>query len=232
MSSEVLRPYDRVVPQLAQAVRASKATRIIDLCSGSGGPVVDVQRQLRKEGCHVPMTLTDLFPDQAAWDYVRREAGEGIDYVLEPVDATAVPEHLTGFRTLFTAFHHFRPAEAAKILIGAMERREGIGIFEQTERAPVPMFVTLAYIPLTLLAMPFVRPFSWSRLAWTYLPPVAPLYAWWEGFASCWRSYTLNELKSLLDSLPANDYVWKLGRVRGVPAGVTYLVGYPPDDQR
>ncbi|MEX2598868.1 MAG: hypothetical protein WD533_04345 [Dehalococcoidia bacterium] len=227
-ATEVISPYDRMAGRLAHAVRASGATNIIDLCSGSGGPAVRLRRQLDQAGCHVPITLTDLYPDPETWGDIRQRAGEGVRYVETPTDATAVPEHLTGFRTLFTAFHHFRPEQARQILVDAVTRRQGIAVFEQTERRLAPMLGTLTYIPLTLLAMPFVRPFRLSRLVWTYFPPVTPIYAWWEGFASCWRSYTLAEMEAMLGSLPPNDYVWEMARQPSIPAGVTYLIGYPP----
>ncbi|MEZ4557181.1 MAG: hypothetical protein R2854_12160 [Caldilineaceae bacterium] len=35
----------------------------------------------------------------------------------------SVPPELTGFRTLFTAFHHFTPADAMLILHDAVARR-------------------------------------------------------------------------------------------------------------
>ena len=48
--------------------------------------------------------------------------------------ALAVPERLTGLRTVFTAFHHFRPADARAILESAVRDRQGIAIFEATFR--------------------------------------------------------------------------------------------------
>src|SRR2546422_6427005 len=48
----------------------------------------------------------------------------------EPVDATQVPGDLHGFRTIFTAFHHFRPAQARAVVADAVAKGEGIGVFE------------------------------------------------------------------------------------------------------
>jgi methylase of polypeptide subunit release factors len=39
---------------------------IVDLCSGSGGPLINIQRDLKKyERFDVRVTLTDLFPPTA-----------------------------------------------------------------------------------------------------------------------------------------------------------------------
>ena len=221
------KPYARVVPRLAEAVEASGATSIIDLCSGGGGPIPHVRRGLVEAGCDVPITMSDIYPNQAAFAYVKREAGGGVDFVAEPVDATHVPEHLSGFRTLFTAFHHFPPRYAAGILQDAVEKRRGIGIFEITERGPASLVLPFVNIPLVLLIAPFTRPFHWSRLSWTYLPPVAPLFVWWDGFVSCLRSYTVDELRAMVEGLPPNDYIWQIGREPTPPTPITYLIGYP-----
>ena len=50
------------------------------------------------------------------------------------MSATAVPARLSGFRTMFTSFHHFKPEQAQAILADAVRNRCGIGIFEFTYR--------------------------------------------------------------------------------------------------
>jgi len=225
---ELAKPYQKVVPRLVEALRASGAKSIVDLCSGSGGPITQVRKGLAEAGCDVPITMTDIYPNHAGLEYTSRRAGTGVTYRAESIDATAVPTDLPGFRTLFTSFHHFAPVDAVRVLRGAVEQRVGIGIFEITERKLGPLLMIFTNIPLTLLAAPFVRPFRWSRLLWTYLPPVTPLLVWWDGVVSCLRSYSLAEMRSMVDALPPNDFVWDIGREPGPgPAGVTYLIGYP-----
>ena len=204
------RSYDAVAPLLRDAITRAGATRVVDLCSGAGGP----WRTLRPE-IPVPVVLTDKFPNRA---------------ITAPVDATAVPADLQGFRTVFTAFHHFRPAEARAILADAVRQGQGIGVFEISRRAPLEM----AVIALTWLAVlafvPFIRPVRWSRLVWTYLPPVLPLVGLFDGIVSCLRTYTPAELRELLHGLDTlNMYDWQIGetRSRWSPLVVTYLVGVP-----
>ena len=86
------------------------SNRIVDLCSGSGGPVTIVEEELRKSGISPHITMTDLFPNPSAF------LGAGtIEYWPDPVDARAVPAQLTGTRTMFASFHHFQPDDAARI---------------------------------------------------------------------------------------------------------------------
>ena len=64
---------------------------------------------LAKRGVNVCDCLTDKFPNSDAVAQSRRLRDQTVRYHPEPVDATRVPEELTGFRTMFSAFHHFRP---------------------------------------------------------------------------------------------------------------------------
>src|SRR6185503_1565927 len=124
-SLNLARAYDPAGPLLRRAVRRAGARRIVDLCSGAGGPWGRLAKDVG-----VPVLLTDLYPHRG-----RRVAGQ-LPFHPEPVDARAVPETLDGFRTIFTAFHHFRPAEARAILADAVQQRQGIAVFEAARRAP------------------------------------------------------------------------------------------------
>jgi hypothetical protein len=64
--------------------------------------------------------LTDKYPNTAALARVAQDV-PGIRFETDSVSATALPERLDGFRTMFTEFHHFRPAEARAILDGTLE---------------------------------------------------------------------------------------------------------------
>jgi hypothetical protein len=68
-------------------------------------------------------------------------------------------------------------------------------IQERSAHALVPMVV---FTPLLVLfATPFIRPFRWRRLLWTYLLPAVPLTCWWDGVVSQLRAYTVPELERL-----------------------------------
>jgi hypothetical protein len=206
--------YDPAGPLLRRAVARSGARRIVDLCSGAGGPW---HRLAREVG--VPVLLTDLYP--------HRHGTGALPLHPSPVDARAVPPELDGFRTIFTAFHHFPPAEARSILADAVRHAQGVGVFEVARRAPRELAI-IAFTWLgTLLAAPFVRPWRWSRLAWTYLPPALPLVGTFDGVVSCLRTYTKTELAELVRGL--DTYDWDIGDFRGgwSPLRGTYLIGTP-----
>jgi hypothetical protein len=208
------RAYDPVGPLLRRAVARAGARRIVDLCSGAGGP----WRRLAAD-VGVPVLLTDLYP--------HRGGALALPFHPQPVDARAVPRALDGFRTIFTAFHHFRPAEARAILEDAVRARQGIAVFEVARRAPREIGL-IAFTWLgTLAALPFLRPWRWSRFFWTYLPPVLPLVGSFDGVVSCLRTYAPAELRALVRGL--DGYDWEVGRFRAgwSPLRGTYLIGVP-----
>ena len=120
------RQFEGALPPLRRVLAMTDTQRIIDLGSGGGGPWLALRTRLRtKDGTPMPITLTDLFPNQQALLAAQAKAPAQIDFVATPVDATNVPEELQGLRTLFTAFHHFDPPTAQAILQDAVERRPG-----------------------------------------------------------------------------------------------------------
>jgi len=129
---------------------------------------------------------------------------------------------------LFTALHHFSPDAAHAILADAVRSRRGIAAFELTRRSPVAL-VGMLFLPiLLLLCTPFIRPFRWERLVWTYLVPIVPLIVWFDATVSCLRTYTRNELCDLVADLH-DGYDWEIGAVWAPPlvSRVTYILGLP-----
>ena len=227
---EVTFRLDRpVVAPLAEALRAAKAESLVDLCSGGAGPIPLLQAGLREQGLDLRVTLTDRFPNLEAFRRAAAASNGSIGFVAEPVDARAVPRELRGFRTLFNSFHHFEPTDARAILRDAVDAGQPIGIFEVPERK-VLLILPLLFTPLyVLLATPFIRPFRWRRLLWTYLLPLVPLTCLWDGVVSQLRAYTLAELEALAAAVAPDDYTWRAGSVPigATPGRLTFLWGHP-----
>ena len=224
---EVGKPYKPIVPRLKDALLKTGSQEIVDMASGGGGPIVAIYQELAKSGVSAHITLTDKFPNLGAFRYAKARTKGGIDFAEESVDAAAISPHLAGFRTMFAALHHFPPELVRRILQDAVSHRRPIGLFDMAAfPSPPPPSVFLVDTPLSvLLATPFVRPVRWSRLFWTYVIPVVPLVFPWDGLVSGLRLYTVRELRGIVDSLPANDYVWEMGSEK-FPRCITYLIGY------
>lgn len=230
LAIELGRLYDPVLPRLAAALRSCGARDILDLCSGGGGPVPGLRRQLvNRYGLDVGVRLSDLYPNVGAFERIAARAGDGVDFVRTSVDVTRVPPELPGFRTLFSCMHHFQPAQATEILRDAWSRGRGIGVFEITERSPAGLFPMLMAPVAALALTPFVRPLRLWRLALTYVVPVLPLLFTFDGVVSNLRTYTPDELLELTRPLQRDDYRWEVGKVRHpvLPTSVSYLLGLP-----
>lgn len=221
--------HQPVVPLLAEALRRTASTTVVDLCAGGGGPVVALRKELADAGVNARFILTDKFPNLPAFEQLSTD-DPGIEGYSTPVDATDVPRSLTGFRTVFNAFHHFKPSDARAVLQSAVTAGQPIGVFEIPERTIFIVVATMFFTPiLVLLATPFITPFRWERLLFTYLIPLVPLTCFWDGFVSQLRAYTPRELADLASSLGDVGYRWDAGKVtlRGSPAHLTYLIGVP-----
>jgi len=222
--------YRRIAPRLAQAIKASGHNRILDLCSGGGGawPVL-LDRIEPLVGTELAVCLTDLYPNHAAFSALQHQTSGRIGCYNAMVDAAAVPPQLHGFRTLFSSFHHFRPQQARAILNDAVRQGQPVAILESTQRHPLLLLYMLITPLIVMLSTPFIRPFRWSRLFWTYILPAIPLAVMFDGLVSCLRTYDEDELEGLVLSLDDNTYQWNMGVERHgrLPVGVTYLIGLP-----
>ncbi len=224
------KPYLCVSPILADALEEVPTTEIVDLCSGAGQSILSLLPALHRESCNLTsVTLTDKFPNLLAFRSAVALANGTVRGREDSIDAADVPEGLTGFRTLFTSLHHFEPSAARKILADAAKSGQGIGIFEFTERNWALWTLPVLMIPIMIwLVTPLIRPFRLQRLVWTYLIPVVPLVAMWDGLVSNLRSYSIAELEALVEGLGEPGYAWRAGRVPSIGLSrVTYLVGFP-----
>ncbi len=210
--------------QIRQALAACGENDIVDLGSGSAGPLLMVAAELKSMGVTPRITLTDLFPTE----HSVKLAGD-MSCLPKSVDARAVPPELIGLRTMFAAFHHFRPADAAGILKDAFVSNRAICIFEGTARTPTAIAVSFL-IPLMVLCLtPSIRPRSGLQWLLTYVVPVLPFMMFWDGFVSQFRTYSVAELNAITAPLNSTGYTWDIGTISAprVPFAVPYLIGTP-----
>ncbi|MGA3104815.1 MAG: class I SAM-dependent methyltransferase [Terriglobales bacterium] len=233
----LLNTYRPVVPLLrrgldAMALPANGGHSVVDLCSGGGGPWLKLRRDLEPAGSNgngsaLQISLTDKYPNLAAFEKVKKASDGRICFHSGSVDARQVPFELRGFRTMFTSFHHFPVEDARAILQNAVDAGEGIGVFEVTRRAPKTVIVVSAWVFLLFLSAFCIRPFRWSRMFWTYVVPAIPVVLLFDGVVSCLRTYGPDELRELVAELVGAEYQWEIGELSDGKAPLTYLIGHP-----
>jgi len=223
---EVYRP---ILPEIARACRATGHTSIVDLCSGAGGPSSWVAERLRDEyDLGVSLVVTDLFPNEVAW------RSRGLSGHTEPVDARDVPEELEGVRTIFAGFHHFTPKDARAIMQDAVRRGQPLVIVEGTRRTPFWIFATALSFIQILWASVVMRPLRPLAILCTYLVPVIPIVAAWDGVISCLRTYTPEELGELWRGLEGTEgwhFDARVVRSEDSPAEITLCIAMPVTDE-
>ena len=140
-----------------------------------------------------------------------------------------VPDALAGVRTMFNAFHHFRPDDARAVLGDAFRARQPVAIFDGADRSALGMLAML-WGPAAIVALaPFLGPPRLKRLAVTWGLPILPGMVLWDGVVSSLRAYRPEEMRALTEGFAADDYTWEVGRAPFpyLPLVVNYVVGIP-----
>lgn len=222
--------YTPLLPTLCCFLRKVKAERVVDLCSGGSGPWQSLCGTISRDfGDAFRIMLTDRYPNLAAFRRASELSCGIIDFRAEPLDACDIPEELSGFRTLFSSFHHFDTAQAKRVLQDAVDSGQGIGIFEMTDQRSVTLLAMLTVPFIVMIHTLKIRPFSWARLLLTYLLPLIPLIIMVDSIISCLRSYTTDELVELTGSLTGDPYDWEIRELKSPksPLPVIYAIGCP-----
>ena len=234
---------------IGDALAASGETSIVDLCSGSGGPIPSVVARLRASGrCpDLQATLTDLYPHTDDWRRLVSDAGgrearaptpgasrPPITFHPTSVDATGVPAALGGVRTCMAAFHHLTPALGERVLADAVAHRQPLVIIELTERKLISLVVIAIFVFVTAIVMPLMGliPMNRTRVFFTYIVPIFTVLFVWDGIVSCLRTLTVPEFQAMAAVAdPTGEFSWTAGKRRVVSFFpwycTTYLVGIP-----
>jgi hypothetical protein len=230
MILDVMGTYEPIAQLLRNRLEECGSERVLDLCSGAGGPWPSLMRHFESHGVRLPeVLLTDKYPSTTKLRDRESPIADRMHFLRHSVDATRIPGHLQGFRTLFSSFHHLDPEDARNLLQDSVRRRQAIGIFEAPARHTLTL-LSLLFIPIAAwLFVPFRRPFRWSRLFWTYLIPIVPFVLLFDGLISCLRAYSPEELEAMTSGLGDHGYRWEIGEEAGglLPVRITYLIGSP-----
>ena len=216
---------------VARALAHANEPHILDLCSGSGGPMPDVVEKLKSEHGIVDLSLTfsDLYPNMKAAKIINDMGDPDFSYLTSPLNAVNDDGRINGVRTLVCSLHHMKPDIAYKILRNAKNSHQPICVFEISDNS-FPIWIWWIAIPvnilLTLIVTPFIKPMSWQQIVFTYLIPILPLCIAWDGAVSNARTYTLKDMDILLKDLYSESYLWEKGLIKNRVRKL-YLLGLP-----
>jgi hypothetical protein len=226
------KPYHPVHRQILSAIRLAGRNAVVDLCTGNGVSALALRESAVAEEMELEWLLTDLFPTNSPATFPRQNNGPEVVYLRRPINACAptLDGYQNSFRTIFTAFHHFHPEDAARVLQSAVDARAGIAVCEFTHRSFGNCLKYLATPLLVCLVMLRIRPIRWDWLFFTFVIPILPLAIAWDGMVSNLRSYSAVELQELVYTVAGHAaYRWEIGVAGGswMFPTITYLIGSP-----
>ncbi len=209
---------------------------IIDLGSGSGGPMPEVINYINEKEAKLNLLLTDLHPNPELVKKMNTDDNEFVNYHNESINATNLLEAPKGLKTMIASFHHMSPEIAKNILQSASKNSQSILIYEIAKNnVPFIAWVLLLPVSLSILIVmslvmtPFSKNLTVAQLLFTYLIPIIPLAYAWDGQASLMRTYTFDDIDLLLSGLETPNYNWEINdafKENGKKLGY-YIKGYP-----
>lgn len=221
--------YEPAFQKIAELIIKTDSKKIVDCCSGSGGPILQLRDFLNtRELAAIQITLTDKFPNIEQFQNIEQHY-DNICGWQQSIDACNIPANLTGIRCFFSSFHHFPPKQAIKILQNAVDNNTPIAIFESTQRHAID-FIRVLVSPILMLALiPFAKRLTWAKFFITYIVPITPLVFMWDYLVSNLRTYSRKEFEHLLKQVDAPNYTWEIGRLwsKKAKSSIPYLIGYP-----
>lgn len=215
------RIYHAAGPTFAEFVERARVDRVLDLCSGSGEPASILTDALVEQGFRPPrFVLSDLFPNEPAFERVAARHPGRIEFVREPVDATAVPAGVDQpARMVISAFHHFSPAVAGRLLADSVAKRRPIFILEGFPRALLRLPSILPSMTAAMFANPVLAGRDrLKKAAFTYLLPLIPAAGMWDAIVSVLRVHSEEELRAMVRPL-AEDWEWDYRTIPWSPGG-------------
>ena len=224
-----------LVTPFREFLLAAGTSEVLDLCAGAAGPARILSAELARSGVVEPrFYLSDLYPRLEDWQAARAARPGAIDFIADPVDATAIPKEIADgrVRTVINAFHHFPPDLARRILADAVAGSRGIFIAEPFTRNPL-RFASFAAVGLPALVVNpiFTRRDRLAKALLTWVTPAALAVGIWDGLVSTLRVYNEAELRAMVAPL-GSAYRWVFGHHNYWPWGRGYYFYGVPHTRR
>lgn len=174
--------------------KQDKGTSLMqDLCSGSGEPAISIFSAVNY---YSNLKLSDKFPNST---FINKS---NIIYMEESVDVLNMKFEKGTTYTMYNAFHHFSDADKKSIIEKCNEANATLYVVEILEPS---IFFIIKVLSLTtfgvLLFNPFVKPFSWKRLFFTYVLPVNIITISFDGIVSVLKSRSLKTYGKMFENI-------------------------------
>ena len=220
---------NRVAPfaqQLYSDLKRLNVNTIHAICAGDGNFIYQLL-QLNRDNIPLKFILSDLFPLPSEYSYLKSRTNGAIDYIEKPIDATKMT---LGQRECFLmagSLHHLTEEQVYKVFEKII-RSDGMLIMMENHSRTFKQMVTLIFLlPIFALTAPFfAKPCRFSNVFWGTLFPLVSLMIWFDGNVSNLRSYRLEDVNFILNSIPDGvNYVVEHEEISfGVTRGMYYVL--------
>lgn len=162
---------------------------LTDLCSGSGEPAISIFKQ---PTCFSSLLLTDKFPNKIQSNDSR------IIYDNNSIDVLQLEFTPDRYYTMFNSFHHFTDEQKGE-LVNKIQRSGATAFFVEVLEPTVFCGIKVYFMTIfgSLILTPFIKPFSFKRLLFTYILPINILTIFFDGITSVLKSRSLKQYKTL-----------------------------------
>ena len=182
--------YSSSITFLRELLVKYRITKITDLCSGSGLPAIHIHDRLKD--VLTTTTLTDIYPQTPI-------VSKGVTYLSTPVDVLKVIPEEGQLYTMYNSFHHFSESEMRQLIKKLTESKSKFLIVEILRPDWLSFLqVTFASTLGVLIFTPFIRPFEWKRLFFTYIIPLNIFTVLIDGWISVIKSKSVSSYASIL----------------------------------
>jgi hypothetical protein len=210
--------YKPIVPLLEHCIQQQKLSQVVDLCSGSGLPSIYIKERF---SIPIPFVLTDKYPQQ-----IPRK--EGITYASNSISVLEFTPQSHVLYTMYNAFHHFTDAEQLNILQKCKAHNASICIVEViTPTLQNIIQVIIASTLIQVLIVPFIKPFSWKRLLFTYIIPINILTVLIDGIITVFKTKTKKQYQRLTQNLNSTTYSIETNAIFNFPNKIIVLTAQP-----
>ncbi len=212
--SKTFNIYKPVREMLIQNNKSALQNGWTDACSGTGGPI---------ESFHFPykVLLTDLYPPPYSLNLPTN-----IVYYTQPVNLETELPPGNGLISLFNGFHHFSDPLKKEIIDRIKQAKRPFFIVEILQ--PTCRHFIAVLFSTTIghwLAVPFMKPFSWKRIFFTYIIPLHTLTVCIDGIISVFKSKSRRFYSNLCNQLTEEDYSIQLIQAKGISGNILVLQG-------
>lgn len=173
---------------------------VMDFASGGAGPVQTILETAKSKGISLPrVMLSDLYPQETRYRELELRCGqERVGFISKPVDIQVPLKHFQA-SSIFSAFHHFEPREAKRILNQLLSQGKSVFVAEPFSRSfRNVVLVTCGGFFLGLIAPFFRRPYKVKNFLLSTIVPLIPLMLVFDGLVSVFRTYKADELRAMI----------------------------------